>query len=304
MAVTLAEAAVLSTDQVQAAVIETFVNESPILARLPFMEIEGNAYQYTQESALPGIGFRAVNAAWTESTGAFANFTEGLKIMGGEFYVDRFIQRTRSNLRDQFATQARLKAKAAAIKFTETFFEGDDTVDVNSFDGLRVRLTGAQVLSAGTNGAALTLDMLDDLLAGVTGGADAIFLDQWLIRKINKLVRSSGQVELESREAFGRNVLVYNNVPLVDAGKGLDGTTSILGFDETQGSSAITASIYAVKFGEEEAVSGLANGGLPEVYPLGELQAKPSYAGRIEWYVGIGIFQGKAAARIKGLLQT
>jgi hypothetical protein len=303
MAVSLAEAAILSDNELQAAIIETFVDQSPVLARLPFMEIEGNAYQYTQESTLPGIAFRAVNAAWTESTGAFANFTEGLKIMGGEFHVDSFIQRTRSNRFDQFATQARLKAKAAAITFTERFFEGDDSIDVNSFDGLRVRLTGSQVITAGANGATLTLDMLDDLLAAVPD-ADALFMDEWLIRKVNRLVRSTGQVELSQREQFGRNVFQYAGVDLVPTGLGVDGVTRILGFDETQGASAVTASIYAVRFGEEEAVSGLANGGLPDVYPLGELQSKPSMAGRIEWYVGLGVFHGKAAGRLKGILQS
>lgn len=303
MAVSLAEAAILSDNELQAAIIETFVDQSPVLARLPFMEIEGNAYQYTQEQSLPGIAFRAVNSAWTESTGAFANFTEGLKIMGGEFHVDRFIQRTRSNRFDQFATQARLKAKAAAITFTERFFEGDEGVDANSFDGLRVRITGNQVVSAGANGAALTLDMLDDLLARVPD-ADAIYLNEWLIRKVNKLVRDTGGVQLETREAFGRVVPVYRNIPLIDTGKATDGTTDILGFDETQGSSSQAASIYAVRFGEEEAVSGLANGGLPDVYPLGELQSKPSLAGRIEWYVGLGIFNGNAAGRLMGVLQA
>ena len=59
MAVSLAEAAILSDNELQAAIIETFVDQSPVLARLPFMEIEGNAYQYTQELSLPGIAFRA-----------------------------------------------------------------------------------------------------------------------------------------------------------------------------------------------------------------------------------------------------
>src|SRR5687767_5200851 len=140
MAVTLDQAAEASTNSLQAGVIETFIDESPVLDRIPFMEIDGNAYQYASESSLPGVAFRAVNAAYTESTGAIVNATEGRKIMGGAADVDRFIQRTRSNRMDQVALQTRLKAKAAAIKFTETFFEGDDSVDTASFAGLRTRI--------------------------------------------------------------------------------------------------------------------------------------------------------------------
>ena len=43
MALTLAEAAVLSDNDLQRGVIETFVQASPVLDRLPLMNIEGNA---------------------------------------------------------------------------------------------------------------------------------------------------------------------------------------------------------------------------------------------------------------------
>lgn len=302
MAVTLVQAAVRSPNMLQRGVIQTFIDESPVLARIPFMEIEGNAYQYSAEATLPGVAFRSVNEAYTESTGTVNNFTEGLKILGGEAYVDRFIQQTMSNFDDQRALQLRLKVKAEAIKFTEAFFEGDTAVDPKSFDGLRKRLTGAQLLTAGANGATLTLDMVDDLLAAVPN-ADVIFADSWLIRKINRLRRATGQTDLETIELFGRITPVYAGIPIVDAGTGLDGTTRILGFDETVGTSNITASIYAVRWGEQEFVSGLQNGDVM-VDDLGLLESKPSYAHRVEWYVGLAIFSGRAAARLRGILQT
>lgn len=303
MAVTLAQAANASTNMLQRGVIQVFIDESPVLDRLPFMEINGNAYQYTKESALPGIAFRAVNAAYTESTGAVVPSTVGLKIFGGDADVDRFIARTMGNLNDQRALQTRLKAKAAAVFFTQNFFEGDSGVNPDSFDGLRTMLTGAQVISAGTNGATLTLDMLDDLIAAVIGGPDVLYADDWLIRKINRLVRATGQAELQTREAFGKIQRVYAGIPIMNAGLGVDGVTRILGFDETVGASAVTASIYAVKFGDSEYVAGLTNGGI-DVYDLGELETKPAFRTRIESYMAIANFNGKAAARLKGVLQT
>ena len=65
-----------------------------------------------------------------------------------------------------------------------------------------------------------------------------------------------------------------------------------------------TSSIYAVKFGSSEGdqgVTGLTNGGV-QVEDLGQLQDKPAYRTRIEFYVGLGVFSGKAAARLKGVL--
>ena len=303
MAVTLAQSAVLSANMVQRGVIQTFIEESPVLDRLPLMEIEGNAYAYRRELSLPGIAFRAVNAAYTESTGAFSELTESLAIMGGESDVDKFIQATRSNFEDQRAAQLRLKTKALAYKFNETFFEGDIAVDVNSFDGLRKRLTGNQVVTAATNGAALTLDMLDDLISRVAGGPDVLYAPAFLIRKINALLRASGvTVLIDNLDDIRRIRTTYAGIPIVDPGVGADGVTDILAFDETQGTDTSTASIYAVRFGEEEFVSGLTNGGVM-VDDLGLLESKPAYRHRVEFYVGMAVFNGKAAARLKGLDQ-
>ena len=153
MALTLAEAALLSENDLQRGVIETFVQSSPILDRLPLMDIEGNAYAYNKEATLPGVAFRSVNEAYTESTGTVVQATESLVILGGDADVDRFIVQTRGNLNDQRATQTAMKVKAASYKFQDTFFNGDVSVDPKAFDGLKKRLTGAQVIDAGTNGA-------------------------------------------------------------------------------------------------------------------------------------------------------
>lgn len=301
---TLAQAANASTNMLQRGVIQTFIDESPVLDRLPFMTVEGNAYQYTKESSLPGIAFRAVNAGYTESTGAVVPSTVALKIFGGDADVDRFIARTLGNLNDQRALQTRLKAKAAAIFFTQNFFAGSTAVAPEQFDGLQVSLTGNQLVWAGTNGGALTLDMLDDLLSRVTGGADAVYMNDWLIRKVNALVRATGGTVAEPRESYGKMVYQYAGIPLIDPGLATDGTTRILPFTETRGTAVGTvASIYAVKFGEQEFVSGITNGGI-DVYDLGELETKPAFRTRIEAYMAIGIFNGKAAARLGGVLQA
>ena len=80
MALTLAQSALLSENDLQAGVLETFVQESVILDRIPFMDIEGNAFAYNEELALPGVEFRAVNAAYTESTGTVNQKTDWYKV--------------------------------------------------------------------------------------------------------------------------------------------------------------------------------------------------------------------------------
>jgi hypothetical protein len=312
MAVTLAQAALLSQNDLQRGVIETFVQESPVLDRIPLMNIEGNAYAYNKEATLPGVAFRSVNEAYTESTGTVVQATESLVILGGDADVDRFIVQTRGDLNDQRAIQTRLKVKAASYKFQDAFFNGDVAVDAKSFDGLKKRLTGAQVLDAATNGLGPVtaghdfLDALDALLAsvpGINGSNGAIYANAGVIGKLTSALRRLGGADFIKEDLTQKRVLTYNGVPVLDPGANGAGT-AILGQAETQGSSNVSSSVYAVRFGEDETeqgVTGLTNGGVM-VDDLGQLQEKPAYRTRIEFYCGLATFGGKAAARLRGVL--
>lgn len=312
MAVTLAQAALLSQNALQRGVIETFVQESPVLDRIPLMNIEGNAYAYNKEATLPGVAFRSVNEAYTESTGTVVQATESLVILGGDADVDRFIVQTRGDLNDQRAIQTRLKVKAASYKFQDTFFNGDVTVDPKGFDGLKKRLTGAQVLDAATNGLGPVagghdfLDALDALLAsvpGINGQNGAIYANAAVIGKLTSTLRRLGGADFIKEDLTSKRVLTYNGVPVLDPGANGAGAT-ILPQTETQGSSSAASSIYAVRFGEDETeqgVTGLTNGGV-QVDDLGQLQEKPAYRTRIEFYCGLATFGGKAAARLRGVI--
>ena len=73
---TLTEASKLIQNPLQRGVVETFARTSPVLERLPFMDVNGNAYSYNVEQTLPGIAFRDYNASYTESTGVVNPHTE------------------------------------------------------------------------------------------------------------------------------------------------------------------------------------------------------------------------------------
>ena len=83
MALTLTEAAKLSNDMLLQGVVETIVRDSPVLQRLPFIEIMGNGLTYNQEKTLPEIDFYDVGDEWDESTPTFEQITANLKIMAG-----------------------------------------------------------------------------------------------------------------------------------------------------------------------------------------------------------------------------
>ena len=316
MAITLVEAAKLSQTHLQRGVIETFVQSSPVLDRIPFLTIQGNAYAYNEEGTLPGVAFRSVNEAYAESTGTVNQKAESLVILGGDADVDTFVQQTRSDLNDQRAVQTALKVKAASYKFQDAFINGDTAVDAKSFDGLRKRLVGAQVISAGENGAPIIgsgntdsfafFDKLDELLAavpGIDGTNGALYTNSSILAKIRSAGRRIGGTELVQEDLTGKRVLTWNGIPVLDIGTKPDGT-AIIPATETQGTAANATSIYAVRFGQSEGdrgVTGLTNGGV-QVRDLGEVDDKPAYRTRIEFFTGLAVFGGQGAARLTGVL--
>jgi hypothetical protein len=318
MAVTLPQAAELSEDDLQRGVIETFIQTGVVLDRAPIMPIQGNAYAYNEEATLPGIAFRAVNEAYVESTGTVNPQSERLVILGGDADVDLFIEKTLGNLNDQRATQTALKVKAANYFFQQNFFNGDSVANPKGFDGLKTRLTGAQVLDGGTNGIPILgdggaaaqdfFDVLDELVSsvpGIDGSNGAIYANSKILGKIRSAGRRLGGVETVREDLTGKRVLQWNGIPVLDPGDGLNGLP-ILGQNETKGSSNVTSSIYAVRFGQDETDRGVTiidNGGI-QVRDLGELQSQPVYRTRLEFYCGLAVFGGKAAARLTGVLNA
>lgn len=288
----------LSTDMLQRGVIEIFAKSSPVLEMIPFMNVVGNSYKYNVEKSLPTVQFRDINQGYTASSGEIEQKTENLVILGGDVDVDRYIVQTMGNLNDQRAIQTSLKAKQIAKTFTKQFFKGDVAVNPLGLEGLDARLVGTgQEMAVGENGAPLELKHLHELLDTVEGGADVLYMSKAMRRELQAILEKQNHYLQVGKDAFGRPVEMFGDVQIRTVGD------DILAFDETQGTELKSGSIYAVKFGVQEAVSGLQSGGI-SVRDLGELDTLPVYRTRIEWYVGTAIFAPKACARLKGITQV
>lgn len=299
MAVTFAQAATLAADPVRRGALETAHEVSLVWDRLPFESIEGNAYAYDKDKVLPGTGFRTVNEAYVESTGVINQDTENLVILGGDADVDQFIEATMQSSRGVLmADQVRMKLESAQATYVDTLFNGDVNVNPKGFDGLRKRLVGEQVVdSAAVTSSEAFLDDLDDLFGRVSGGPDVVYGPSALIAGLKSLGRKVGGADYVNSEITGKREFTWNGVPFIDPGEHWSGR-SILGVDATNG-----GDFYAVKFASNFAqtgVMGITNGGLNAKF-LGELQEKPAIRTRIDFYTGLVVQGGKAAARLRGV---
>ena len=293
MALTLAEAAKLSNDVLLTGVVETIIKDSPVLQRLPFIEIAGNGLTYNRENAAPTVAFFDVGDTWTESTPTFTQLTVTLKIMGGDADIDNFLLATRSNLQDLETGVVQLKAKAVRQLFEQTFVTGDATANPKSFDGLDKLCDPAQAISMGANGAALNLDKLDELVDAVKGGKpDLLVMSRRSRRSLNKLARTSGSFLEAERDEFGQMLQFYDGIPI--------DVSDYISDAQTVGTSTDCSVIYAFQMGEG-ALSGLTSPGGLHVERVGSLETKDATRTRIKWYGSLALFNTLKLARLTGV---
>lgn len=261
----LETAKLLTQDMLQRGVIETMAKTSGVLQRLPFIEVVGSGYAYNVVSELPEVGYRGINEGYTEATATVSQAVEHLVIMGGDADVDLFLTRTHSNLNDLRAMQTELKAKATARQFECDFFKGTGTD--KALKGLDKRV--AEGVAGEEIKAELSYDALNELLDAVVDGADCLFMSKKLRRALLSLLQKDGHYLENGTDAFGKMVTKYGDVEIIPV------EDSLIPADK----------IYAVKFGTDY-VAGLSNGGIT-VRDLGELDTKPCYRTRIEFFCGL-----------------
>jgi len=294
MALTKAQAALLSNDMLVRGVIETIIKDSAILNYLPFMEVTGTSVRYTRESTMPAAAFYAIGETWTEATPVWTSHTADLKILGGDADVDNFLQATYADTNDLEAEVIANRAKAVAHKFSETFVYGSVASDADSFDGLGIMIPSGQTLFTGANGGPLTLELLDELIDKVKPGKPEVLLMSRRSRRGLKKIRRDSNSILETNVGqFGEQVETYEGIPIVVDDFILD--------TEVRGSSgAVCSTLYALKFGMSTGLMGLEHGGIT-IETVGELETKDATRHRIKWYTGLALMSELGVARIGGI---
>jgi len=302
MALTLLEAAKKMTGQdFRQAIIEIFASSHPLLVALPFEDIPGDSTSFNREGTLPGTAFRAINGSYTASEGKLDPVTEKLFISGGDLDVDRFILKTRGE--GQRNVQEQMKAKALAHNWAHKFIKGDNQSSPLEFDGLQARCVGNQLVANGatSGGDVLSLAKLDEAIKQ-TLGATHLLMSQSLDLRFSATMRSAtlaGNIN-QTRDQFGQPLREYNGLPILTMDDP-DQLNATLAFDEANpgGGSSVGTSIYVVGFGPNR-LTGIQKGA-PDAEDLGELQTKPVFRTRLEWYAGISQWHRRSATRLWGI---
>jgi len=292
-----AEAEKLSNNQLVSGVIDEIIDRDDLFAILPFVGVSGKAYVYNRENTLGSAAWLDPNEAISESAATFTEVVAKLRILAGDVDVDKFLQSTMQDHNDQMAIQIAKKAKAVAREFHRTLAKGNATTNAKEFDGLPQLVSGSQTITAGANGNALTMSMLDELCDAVPNGADVLVMRRGTIRAYRGLLRATYGTDavMQQLENFGRPMLTHNGIPII-MNEFLDGT-------EDQGSATDTCSVYALRLNELDGLHGLYGGGDAGIVVenIGTVQNKDATRIRLKWYTGLALKSTKSVARLKGV---
>lgn len=298
MALLKVEAEKMSNNQLVQGLVEEVITVNEFFGLMPFAKVDGKAYVYHRENALPTVDFLDPNDTVSENAGTFTEVVSKLRILAGDVDVDKFLNETMSDTNDQLATQLALKVKAMARQFQDTAVNGDNGTNAKSFDGMKVLCAAGQVTPAAANGAALSLSMLDQLIDAVPNKPDFIMMRSGTRRAFVALIRaaSGNTAAMIQHPNFDVPVLAHNGVPIV--------VNDWLPGNEVQGSSgATTCSIYAARCNEMDGLHGLYGGSDAgfRVESIGTVQNKDAIRTRVKWYCGMALKSTKSLARLSGI---
>jgi len=293
MALTLLEAQKHAKTPQELAVV-TELAAGQLMSVLPFRSIEGNGLFWKREESLPDVGFRNYNGALAESYGEVSQQSESLKLFGGDVRVDKAIIELEGSEAKAYQIQSRVRAMRMA--WEALFINGDSNQSPSEFDGLAARIQSGSSQYFANGGGALDLNKLDEVIDAVDaqGGTKYIVCSKSARRALTKAARSNNQIEIAQSE-FGYQQTSYMGLPLLELDRDhknvaiLDSTPS-------------DQDLYVVSFGNDH-LTGIQNGGV-NVRELGESFSQPQMITRVEWYCGLALINGRAAARLSGIDAT
>jgi hypothetical protein len=300
MAINMVDFVNQTTQPRKKALVQKITNESVFLRIFNFIPVDGLSYEYGEQSATGGIAYRSINESYTEDYGVVNPRVEPLRIFGGIVKTDHQLVNKQGNIAR--ANTILAKTRRAGLFFDKEVIDGDDATNPKAIRGLNKRLIGNQVISAGTNGAALTLALVDILIDRVLGpnAKKVLVMCKEDRRKLKALILASAGGAAVSD--VGGSLASYDGVKIEVIDEDGD-DTPILAKDETQGSSNVTSSMYCLAPGSDvdgELIQGLVGSQMIETYPSG--MEGPMHVDVLDANMGIALFHGRCAARLKGIL--
>lgn len=288
----------MSNNTLLQGVVEEIIDREALLELLPFQQVNSKALVYNREETLSEGVYLDPNEVVPEEASSVTEHVAKLKILIGDVDVDKFLNTTMSDTKSQLAIQIAMKAKGMTRKFKRTLVQGDEATNAKEFDGIdKLCQTTGQELTAGANGAALDLAMLDELLSAVKNGADCLMMREGTFRALKQLWRlaggnTGGMLQINN---FGMMVPAHDGTPIL--------INDFIPNGVAQGTAPDTCSIYAVRFNEVDGLHGLYGGDNAgfALEDIGTVQNKDAIRTRLKWYHSLVLKSTQSMAALRGI---
>lgn len=302
---TLAMAAVLINDEIVRGVAEDIITVNPMYTLLPFDSYDGQSINVPRENALGDSQVLGVGDTITAKAAAtFTNVAFSSTTIIGDVEMNGLVQAQSASAGvDQIAIEISSKAKSIGRQFQSGMAIGDGTGDnMNSVNSLVD--ASEQTNTAGAQGAALSFEILDELLDLVVakdGEVDWIMLPGRTLRSLKSLYRALGGVSADWVVTLpdGRTTIGYESIPVFKNG--------FLPVDETQGSETAASSVYAGVWDDGSrkiGVTGIHPASVSagvQIDMVGQAEVKDMNIIRLKQYANFAVMNRRGLARVKGI---
>jgi hypothetical protein len=262
MPVTLAQAKLNASDDIDVNAIDEFQKQNALLNALVFHDTVNAAgaggtlsYGYTRQITQATAGFRAINSEYTPQEVTKARYTTDLKPLGGSFQIDRVLHGVAAGAETAFQMKNKIAGAQAAF---------NDAV----IDGLSKALTGTATelgatagtdwttVAAGNDTAFAAIDVVDELVSLLDGPPTALLGNGRLLSRLRGVARRAGMYTSEPVAGLlanngGVRVDRFGNFLLIDMGTRAGTNTDVIpATAKTVGGTAGTyTDLYAVRIG-------------------------------------------------------
>lgn len=209
---------------------------NPLRQNMPRKSGSGSAWILNQRSARGTAQFVDDTEEPSEQQGTYGqkSFTYKTVIQRGK--VTRKLQAIGQTLIDIEANEIESALQSVRDREEDALINGDSAAFPKQFDGLRKLCAAGQVVTAGINGAALTLSLLDEAIDLNRGMANMLIMSKKMNRKLNALLQAQQRFVDTMEVKGGFRVQVYNGIPIF--------RSNAISDAQTQGTSSLASDIY------------------------------------------------------------
>jgi hypothetical protein len=266
----------LSAETTERAVIEYMADKDELFALLPFTRSATNIYSWYRTGDVPTASVVDPYGTIPEVDVVGTVVQNKISMIAADVVVYNFEATAVEQLVDRVLEKTLAASEAITRAFKRLFIRGSQA-NPDEFDGLDRFVDPSMVVDAGSGGAPISFQLLDQLLEKFPAGAEptAIIVHPRTYLSIKALLRTlyvtPEQVMLPN---FGRPVMAYNGIPILR--------------NEYIPINAGLTSVYAVRLGQT-AVHGVYMGDNAGVVieEVGRLENKDARKWRLKWYVSM-----------------